>query len=355
MIYVVGAGFSGATVARVLAEAGKRVTVLERRNHVGGNAYDRFEANGTLVHQYGPHLFHTNSQRIVDFLKQFTTWVPYEHKVVAFFNGRYYPMSINLNTVRQFYGLSSDAGAMATIEAVRVPCEHPRNSEEAALAAVGPELTDAFLRGYSLKHWGMDLSELDPSVIGRIPFRADRDDRYFRDKFQALPAEGYTAMFERMLDHPNIAVKLDEPWCRRGGPYGQSTVYTGPIDAFFDYNHGPLPYRSVRFHFEEWTLPNAHSYPQINYPHNHGYTRSVDYKLITGRGEGTTVVYEYPYTGGEPMYPTPTVPAELLYQKYKHEATYTDVVFVGRLAEYRYYNMDQAVGAALAAAKKILG
>lgn len=349
MIYVVGAGFSGATVARVLAEAGKRVTVLEKRDHIGGNAYDCWE-HGGLVHQYGPHLFHTNSQRIVDFLGQFTDWTPYEHKVVAYFNGRHYPMPINLNTVNRFYGgrASADAWALDLLYRVRIPCEHPRNSEEAALAAVGPDLTDAFLRGYSLKHWGMDLSELAPSVIGRIPFRADRDNRYFRDKFQALPKGGYTALFERMLDHPNIEVKLNTRWSRRRAPHGQGTVYTGPVDEFFQYNRGPLPYRSVRFHFTDTALP----YAQVNYPHNYGYTRAVDYGLITG---GRQTVYEHPYSGGEPMYPVPTIANELLYQKYKQETTYTDVVFVGRLAEYRYYNMDQAVGAALTAAKKILG
>lgn len=353
MYYVVGAGFSGATVARVLAEAGKRVTVLEQRDHVGGNAYDRWEGGG-LVHQYGPHLFHTNSQRIFDFLSRFTEWTPYEHKVASFFNGRYYPMPINLNTVNQFYGgrCGADADALHFIEKARIPCEHPRNSEEAALAAVGPELTDAFLRGYSLKHWGMDLSELAPSVIGRVPFRADRDDRYFRDKFQSLPRDGYTELFHRMLNHRNIEVKLGTRWVQE---YGDHLVYTGPIDAFFRYKYGPLPYRGVRFHFGTTPMPSVQSYSQINYPHNHGYTRSVDYSLITGAG---MTVQEYPHNGGDPMYPIPTAANEGLYQRYKAEAEHAYcgiVTFVGRLAEYRYYNMDQAVGAALTAAKKILG
>lgn len=358
-ITVVGAGFAGATVARQLADAGFGVTVLEKRDHIGGNAYDFYDEHGILVHQYGPHIFHTNGARIAEYLSRFTDWRPYEHKVLASVNGELYPFPINRTTLNKLYGLDLDeAGAAEFLEKVRIPIENPRTSEEVVLNAVGRELCDLFFRGYTRKQWCKDLSELSASVAARIPTRTSDDDRYFQDSFQNMPKSGYTALFGEMLNSPNISVELEVDYLANKSKYAADhLVFTGPIDAFFDYRFGKLPYRSLEFQHEhyadtEWFQPVG----TMNFPNEHEYTRITEFKHLTGQVHpGTSIVKEFPRSEGEPYYPIPCSETEEIYQRYKSEAEkMEDTTFVGRLAQYRYYNMDQVVGAALTAAQNIL-
>lgn len=358
-ILVVGAGFAGAVAARTLAEAGMRILVVDKRPHIGGNAYDRRDDHGVLVHPYGPHIFHTNAERIFVWLSRFTEWRPYEHRVLAKVGQQLLPIPINRTTINSLYGLSLDeAGVARFLEQARTPRELIRTSEDVVLSSVGPDLCDKFFRGYTRKQWGLDLSELSAGVAARIPTRTNDDDRYFSDTYQAIPLHGYTAMFERMLDHPNIE-------CRTGYDYfevrsevaARHTVYSGPVDAFFDYRFGRLPYRSLRFEHEhigdrEWLQPVG----TVNYPNDHTFTRITEFKHITGQmHSGTSIVREYPMAEGEPYYPIPRPGNEAIYQKYKAAAAKTEgVTFVGRLAQYRYYNMDQVVAASLGAADQIL-
>jgi UDP-galactopyranose mutase len=356
---IVGAGFSGATCARLLADAGQRCTVIDRRPHIAGNAYDHLDAQGVMVHAYGPHIFHTNSERIFAWLSRFTTWRPYEHRVRARVRGQAWPIPINRSTINGLYGLNLDeAGVQAFLDAVRVPCAQPRTSEDAVLAAVGPELCDLFFRGYTRKQWGLDLSELDASVASRIPTRTNDDDRYFTDRFQAMPAEGYTRLFERMLDHPLIDVQVGLAYeqAQHQLPHNR-LIYTGPIDAYFRCVHGALPYRSLRF--EHLHLPGVSQYQEVgtvNEPQEHDWTRTTEFKHLTGQAHaGTSIVREFPCAEGEPYYPIPNDGNRALLARYEALAEQeTGVHFLGRLAQYRYYNMDQAVGAAMSLAQDLI-
>ncbi len=359
-VLVVGAGFAGAVCAERLASAGKRVLVIDRRSHIGGNAYDEIDGAGVRVHVYGPHLFHTNGKRIFEYLSRFTTWLFYEHRVLAAVGDKLYPMPINRRTINDLYGLSLDeAGVGAFLESVREPRPLIKTSEDVVLSSVGRDLCEKFFRGYTKKQWGLDLSELSAGVAARIPTRTNDDDRYFTDTFQFMPADGYTALFERMLDHPRIEVKLAVEYASiRGQMDVNFTVYTGPIDAYFDYRYGKLPYRSLEF--EHIHLPESHQYQPVgtvNYPNDHEYTRITEFKHMTGQKcRGTSIVREYPKASGEPYYPIPRPENEALFKRYQELANAeTHVKFVGRLAQYRYYNMDQVVGAALKAASDITG
>ncbi|MFO1270972.1 MAG: UDP-galactopyranose mutase [Rubrivivax sp.] len=359
---IVGAGFAGAVTARELAEAGERVLVIDKRPHIAGNAYDRRDAAGVLVHEYGPHIFHTNSERVWQYLSRFTEWRPYEHRVLAVPDARTgtaYPMPINRSTINRLYGLDLDeAGVEAFLARVREPRDPIRTSEDVVLSSVGRDLCEKFFRGYTKKQWGLDLSQLAGGVAARIPTRTNDDDRYFTDRFQAMPAEGYTKMFERLLDHPNIQLRTGVEYrqivascdCRR-------TVFTGPIDEFYDHRFGRLPYRSLRFEHEH--LPGrAQLQPvgTVNYPNDHDYTRITEFKHLTGQAHaGTSVVREFPCAEGEPYYPIPNPANEALFKRYEALAEQeTDVFFIGRLAQYRYYNMDQVAAAALALARRIV-
>ncbi len=350
---IVGAGFAGATCARALADAGQRVLLIDRRDHVGGNAHDRLDAHGVLVHDYGPHIFHTNSERVFEWLSRFTAWVPYEHRVRAVVEGRGYPMPINRTTINALYGLALDeAGVEAFLERVREPKTALKTSEDVVLNSVGRDLCDKFFRGYTRKQWGLELSQLAAGVAARIPTRTNDDDRYFTDRFQAMPAAGYTALFERMLDHPLIEVRTGVEYERaRAGLACDRTIYTGPIDAFYGHRHGRLPYRSIRFEHEH--LPGVARYQDVgtvNYPLDHDYTRITEFRHLTQQPHaGTSIVREYPCAEGDPYYPVPNPLNEALYKRYEALAeAETDVHFIGRLAQYRYYNMDQVVAAALA-------
>jgi UDP-galactopyranose mutase len=349
---VIGAGFAGSVVAeRLASQLGKRVLVVDRRPHVGGNTYDFYNEHGILVHQYGPHIFHTSSQKVVDYLSQFTRWRPYEHRVLAHVDGKNLPIPINLDTVNALYDLELDSGGMEKFLAERVEVRSElRTSEDIVLSRVGRELYEKFFRNYTRKQWGLDPSQLDASVAGRIPVRFSRDDRYFTDTFQAMPLEGFTRMFERILTDPRITTLLSTDYKEIVGRYPNAKiVYTGPIDEFFDYRFGRLPYRSLRFEHKTFEQDRFQAAPVVNYPNDHDYTRITEFKYLTGQlHEKTSVVYEYPGTEGEPYYPIPRPENNELYERYRSLADATvGVYFCGRLANYRYFNMDQVVAQAL--------
>lgn len=358
-VLVVGAGFAGSVVAERLASAGRKVLVIDRRSHIAGNAYDEKDATGILIHRYGPHIFHTNSDEVFTYLSRFTAWRPYEHRVLASVDGQLLPIPINLDTVNRLYGLHLDEeGLKQYFETVREPRETIRTSEDVIVNTVGWDLYRKFYQGYTRKQWGLDPSELFASVASRVPVRTNRDDRYFTDTHQAMPIDGYTRMFARMLDHPGItfALGLDFRNIRQTAK-ARHIVYTGPIDEYFDHCFGKLPYRSLRFEHEQ--ISGVEQYQPVgtvNYPNDHAYTRITEFKHLTGQDHpDTSIVREYPQAQGDPYYPIPRPENDALFKKYQALAEEEkNVTFVGRLAQYRYYNMDQVVGAALSVAKKIL-
>jgi UDP-galactopyranose mutase len=358
---VVGAGFAGAVMAERLArDSGKRVLVVDRRPHIAGNAFDRLDDAGVLMHQYGPHIFHTNSQDVFDYLSRFTDWRPYEHRVLAEVDGKLVPMPINRTTLNALYDLDlkTDADVDAFLASRAEPIEPIRTSADVVIAKVGRELYETFFQGYTRKQWGMDPSELDKSVTARVPTRSNDDDRYFTDTLQAMPLEGYTQMFQRMLDHPNIDVMLGVEYSQVREAYPHDhLVFTGPIDEYFGFRYGKLPYRSLQFKHEtvdqEWLQPVA----VINYPSEDvPYTRVTEYKHLTGQTAAkTSITYEFPSAEGDPYYPIPRDENQALYKRYEALAIKeADVSFVGRLATYRYYNMDQVVGQALATYRRLV-
>ena len=357
---IVGAGFAGSVLAeRLAAGAGKKVLIVERRDHIGGNAYDCYNEDGILIHRYGPHIFHTNSREVFEYLGRFTEWRRYEHRVLASVDGQLVPIPINLNTINQLYGLNlTSFQVQEFFDSVGEPMDRVRTSEDVVVSKVGRELYRKFFQNYTRKQWGMDPSELDASVTARVPTRTNRDDRYFCDTYQSMPLHGYTRMFERMLDHPRIKIMLNTDYREIEDtlPF-RSMIYTGPIDEYFDYCYGKLPYRSLEFHHE--TLNEARHQPVavINYPNEHLYTRVTEFKHLTGQEHPkTSIVYEFPKAEGDPYYPVPRPENAELYRKYKALADETEGVhFVGRLATYKYYNMDQVVAQALAEFARITG
>ncbi|MBX9815211.1 MAG: UDP-galactopyranose mutase [Proteobacteria bacterium SG_bin5] len=361
-VMVVGAGFAGAVMAeRLAAEGNKRVLVVDRRPHIAGNAYDRLDAGGVLIHLYGPHIFHTNSAEIFDYLSRFTAWRPYEHRVLASVDGMLVPIPINRTTLNQLYGLalSTDEEAAAFLASRAEPVARIETSADVVISAVGRDLYEKFFQGYTRKQWGLDPSELDKSVTARVPTRTNSDDRYFTDRFQAMPRDGYTKMFERMLDHPNIDVMLgvDYAEVREHHAHGH-LVFTGPIDEYFGHRYGKLPYRSLRFRHETLAQPWFQPVATVNYPaEDVPYTRITEYKHLTGQeAPRTSVTYEYPSAEGDPYYPIPRPENQALFKRYEALAlAESDVTFVGRLATYRYYNMDQVVGQALATYRRVFG
>ena len=356
---VVGAGFAGSVLAERLArERGDRVLVVDRRDHIGGNAFDHVDASGILVHRYGPHIFHTNSQAVFDYLSRFTSWNSYEHRVLACVDDQLLPIPINLDTVNRLYGLSLTSCELDGWFAARA--EHPpeiRTSEDVVVARVGRDLYEKFFRGYTRKQWGLDPSELDKSVTARVPVRTNRDDRYFADEFQFMPSGGYTRMFDQMLRHPRITVRLGVDYRAIAGslPH-RRTIFTGPIDEFFGHRYGRLPYRSLRFEHATFNRPNFQPVATVNYPGREDYTRITEFKHLTGQQHPkTSVTFEYPSAVGDPYYPIPRPENAELFKRYERLASATpDVWFVGRLATYRYYNMDQVVGQALATFRRIM-
>ncbi|HEX8484064.1 UDP-galactopyranose mutase [Sphingomonas sp.] len=359
-VMIVGAGFAGAVMAeRLAADAGKRVLVVDRRPHVAGNAFDRYDDAGVLMHQYGPHIFHTNSADVVDYLSRFTEWRPYEHRVLADIDGKLVPMPINRTTLNALYDLDlkTDEETEAFLASRAEPVETIRTSADVVVSKVGRELYETFFQGYTRKQWGMDPSELDKSVTARVPTRTNDDDRYFTDTFQAMPLEGYTQMFQRMLDHPNIDLLLgvDYEEVRAAYPHDH-LVFTGPIDEYFGYRYGKLPYRSLQFRHETHDREWFQSVAVVNYPHESvPHTRITEYKYLTGQqAPRTSITYEIPSAEGDPYYPIPRPENQALFKRYEALAiAESGVTFVGRLATYRYYNMDQVVGQALATYKRL--
>jgi UDP-galactopyranose mutase len=359
-VVVVGAGFAGSVIAeRMASQLGKRVLVLDRRQHVGGNAFDEPDDAGILIHRYGPHIFHTNSADIFEYLSGFTDWRPYEHRVLAQVRRQLVPIPINRTTINRLFGLElHDEAAVEQFYRDRSePGERARTSEDVVVQGVGRELYELFFRGYTRKQWGLDPSQLDASVTARVPARTDADDRYFTDRFQAMPAAGYTRMFEHLLANPLIEVRtsVDFHDVRDGLDYGQ-LIYTGPIDAFFGYRFGPLPYRSLRFEFETLAMERYQPTGTVNYPDEAiPFTRISEFKHLTGQAhEGTTIVREFPTAEGDPYYPIPRPDNRALYERYAALAAATPgVEFVGRLGTYKYYNMDQVVGQALATYRRL--
>ncbi len=357
---IVGAGFAGSVLAERLASAAnRRVLLVDRRPHIGGNAYDRYDDAGVLIHQYGPHIFHTNSADVFSYLSRFTEWRPYQHRVLASVDGHLVPMPINLDTINQLYGTSMTSFELeAFFQSVAEPRSPILTSEDVVVSKVGRELYEKFFRNYTRKQWGLDASELDAAVTARVPVRTNRDARYFTDRYQAMPLHGYTRLFERMVAHPNVKVLLNCDYREiRGIIPHTSLIYTGPVDEFFDERFGKLPYRSLEFRFETRPETQAQTAPVINYPNDYAYTRVTEFKYLTGqRHDQTTLVYEYPRDDGDPYYPVPRPENAALYQRYKALADATpNVHFVGRLATYKYYNMDQVVAQALAEFERIVG
>ncbi|MBW8782365.1 MAG: UDP-galactopyranose mutase [Verrucomicrobia bacterium] len=357
---IVGAGFAGSVLAdRLARRLDKRVLIVDRRPHIGGNAYDCHDEAGVLIHKYGPHIFHTNSAEIFDYLSQFTAWRPYQHRVRAWVDGRLVPIPINLDTLNELYGLSLDVPGMKTFLAtVAEKRDPPKTAEDVVVNGMGRELYEKFFRGYTRKQWGLDPSELDAQVTARVPVRFNRDDRYFTDAYQAMPARGFTHLFGNMLDHPNIKVMLNTDFreIRDEVAYDQM-IFTGPVDEYFDYQFGRLPYRCLEFKHETHHRPVFQAAPVVNYPNEYAYTRVTEFKYLTGQEHASTsIVYEFPRAEGDPYYPIPRPDNATLYKRYEALAAQTpEVHFVGRLATYRYYNMDQVVGQALTLFTKLSG
>jgi UDP-galactopyranose mutase len=357
---IVGAGFAGSVLAeRLASQANKSVLIIDKRNHIGGNAYDCYDDAGVLIHRYGPHIFHTNSADVVGYMSQFTEWRPYQHRVLASVDGRLVPLPINLDTINQLYGTALTSFELEEFFArVAEPRTEIRTSEDVVVSRVGRELYEKFFKNYTRKQWGLDPSELDASVTARVPTRTSRDDRYFTDRFQQMPLHGFTRMFERMLDHRKIKVLLNCDWREVAHVIPHTEViYTGPIDEYFDYRFGKLPYRSLDFRFETLNTPVHQPVAVVNYPNDYAYTRVTEFKYLTGQEHPkTTLVYEHPRADGDPYYPVPRSENAALYTRYKELADATPGVhFVGRLATYKYYNMDQVVAQALATFDRLMG
>src|ERR1051325_5210999 len=355
---IVGAGVAGSVLAERLARgSGKRVLICDRRSHVGGNACHHYDDAGPLVHKSGPHIFHTNSREVFEYLSQFTEWRSYQHRVMAHVDGQLVPMPINLDTINKLYGLNLTSFELEEFfQKVAEPVEQVKTSEDVVVSRVGRELYEKFFRGYTRKQWGLDPSELDASVTARVPTRTNRDSRYFTDAYQAMPLRGFTRMFENMLSHENIKIMLNTDYKEITDfiPF-KRMIYTGPVDEYFDYCYGKLPYRSLRFDFETHDTKFHQTAPVINYPNDYAYTRVTEFKYLTGQDHPqTSIVYEYPEAEGDPYYQVPRSENAELYKKYQALAEATpDVYFAGRLATYKYYNMDQVVAQALALFQKI--
>jgi UDP-galactopyranose mutase len=356
---IVGAGFAGAVLAeRLASQRGETVLLIDRRPHIGGNAYDERNDAGLLVHRYGPHIFHTNSDAVFNYLSTFTAWRPYEHRVLASIGGQLLPIPINLDTVNRLYGLDLTSEQLETFFQQRAEViKDIRTAEDMVLSRVGRDLYEKFFRGYTRKQWGMEPSQLDKSVTARIPVRTSRDDRYFSDKHQCMPLLGYTALFKRMLEHPGIELRCGMSFADAllAGVRWRRMIFTGPIDEFFDFRFGPLPYRSLRF--EHYTINRQRWQPVavVNYPQDEPFTRITEYKHLTGQDHpDTSLTVEYPSDVGDPYYPVPAPQNRERYRQYEALARdRDDLFFVGRLASYQYYNMDQVVGQALAAFRAI--
>ncbi|WP_202966974.1 UDP-galactopyranose mutase [Chryseobacterium sp. Leaf180] len=355
---IVGCGFAGAVLAERLADSGKKVLIVDKRDHIAGNAYDFYNEDGILIHKYGPHIFHTNSADVFNYLSKFTAWRPYEHRVLGSVDGQLVPIPINLTTINTLYGTNLCSNEVEDYLASKAENRKPvLTSEDVVVNAVGKELYEKFFRGYTKKQWDLDPSELDASVTARVPTRTNSDDRYFTDSYQAMPKNGYTEMFRKMLSHKNISIMLQSDYREVASMISyDKMIYTGPIDSYFDFCFGKLPYRSIDFKFETLNEDQYQKTGTVNFPTSNLYTRITEFKYLTGqKHDKTSIVYEYPTAEGDPYYPIPRKQNHEIYAQYKRLADETpDVYFTGRLATYKYYNMDQVVAQSLALFKKII-
>lgn len=356
-IAIVGAGFSGSVLAERFASIGRKVLLVERRGHTGGNAYDHYDENGILVHDYGAHIFHTNDVTVFDYLSKFTEWRYYQHRSLSYVDGQLVPLPINRKTLELLYGVEAlKNGVEAFLNQVKKDIKNPKNAEENVLSRVGEELYQKFFKGYTEKQWGRPAKELRPSVTARIPVRNNYDDRYFTDKFQVMPAHGYHILFGNLLRNSNIKIMLNTSWDEvKDEITFKKLIFTGPVDEFFQYAYGKLAYRSLKFKHKLYHKKYVQPVAGIKYSSDYEFTRTIEFKHLTGQEHEYTIVSEeYPTADGDPYYPIPSEDTETLYQKYKEAAEkLDDVVFVGRLATYKYYNMDQVVASALSEFKKL--
>jgi UDP-galactopyranose mutase len=355
-LLIAGAGPVGCTIAeRAATVCGWRSLVIDKRDHVAGNCYDRIHESGVLIHEYGPHYFRTNNRGLLDYLSRFTEWIPGNYRVKSLVHGALYPFPINIDTLEQFFNVKLDPeSAERLLASHREVSGEPRNSEELMLSRVGWRLYEAFYLNYTRKQWDRHPRELDPSVCGRIPVRLNRDSRYVDQTYQVMPSRGFTALFSRMLDHPLISVRLRTDYASVAERISPriATVYCGPIDAYFQFSLGRLSWRSLKFTYQVHAKPFVQPCVQINYPNDCDYTRTVEFKHVTGQQHPHTVVSrEYPSYDGDPYYPVPQEEQRALYRRYEtlaqEETRARNVFFCGRLATYRYINTDQAIEEAL--------
>jgi len=356
---IVGAGLAGSVLAeRLASKADKKILLIDKRNHIGGNTFDYYNNDGILVHKYGPHIFHTNSKEVFDYLGNFTDWRPYEHHVLANVDGQLVPIPINQNTINALYGLNlSQQQVQEFFNEKAEKKDQILTSEDVVITTVGRELYEKFFKQYTIKQWALDPSELNASVTARVPTRTNKDNRYFTDTYQAMPLHGYTKMFQQLLNHPNIHVMLNTDYKDVIDAVRYKTlIYTGPIDAYYDFCFGKLPYRSINFKSQTIDSVNYQPTGTVNYPMSQAYTRITEFKHLTGqKHEKTSIVFEYPTAEGDPYYPIPRKENMEIYNKYKTlAASEPDTLFTGRLATYKYYNMDQVVAQSLSLFKKIM-
>ena len=356
---IVGAGLAGSVLAeRLASKANKKVLLIDKRNHIGGNTFDYYNSDGILVHKYGPHIFHTNSKEVFDYLSNFTEWRPYEHHVLASVDGQLVPIPINQNTVNALYGLNlSQLQVQDFFNSKAEKKDQVLTSEDVVVNAVGRELYEKFFKHYTIKQWALDPAELDASVTARVPTRTNKDNRYFTDSYQAMPLHGYTNMFQRLLDHPNINIMLNTDYKDLVDEIDFKTlIYSGPIDAYFDFCFGKLPYRSINFKSQTIDSENYQPTGTVNYPMSQAYTRITEFKHLTGqKHQKTSIVFEYPTAEGDPYYPIPRKENMAIYNQYKTlAAAEPDTFFTGRLGTYKYYNMDQVIAQSLTLFKKIM-
>lgn len=351
---IVGAGITGITAANILAtEHNKKVVVVEKRNHIGGNCYDCYNDEGLLIHLYGPHIFHTQHKDVWDYLSQFTDWLPYVHKVKAWIDGKYISFPINIITFEDLFDrpfTEKQVEEWLHNEKVHIP--EIKNAEDMVISRMGKTIYETFFKTYTLKQWGVDAKELAPEITARIPIRMNRDERFFTDTYQGMPTEGYTAMFANMLDHNNITVVLNTDYKEilNDAAYGRM-IFTGPVDEFFDYEFGYLPYRGIDFVFKSFDEDKKLPVAVVNYPNDYDYTRATEFKHLTHQSHPkTTICFEFPgdvSPGNDeivPSYPVLNPYSQELHSRYKaRSANMEDVLFLGRLGRFQYLNMDVCV------------
>jgi UDP-galactopyranose mutase len=357
---IVGAGYSGSVVAeRIASQLDKKVLVIDKRDHVGGNAYDYYDVHGILIHKYGPHIFHTNSKKVWDYLSQFTEWRQYEHHVLGVIEGKKVPIPFNLNSLHMLF--SPKEAQIFEGELIKrfglgakVPILKLKESADEGLKFLADYIYENVFYGYTLKQWELTPEELSPSVTARVPVYISQDNRYFQDLYQAMPKQGYSKMFENILNHKNIHLVMNTEFRDVDIKEFKKIIFTGPIDEFFDFVHGELPYRSLRFEIGYYEREWYQEVGTVNYPNDYSFTRITEFKHLTGQKQSSTVTAtEYPESykrgGNIPYYPIPRDENTQLLAKYKSEVAKLNgsVLFAGRLADYTYYNMDQAVARAL--------